>query len=106
MPNIKDYNWNNLPKELIDEVKLLIELEYGKQLGQEKITRDIIVRCFDYIIDEKIKVYTKTKVRETIQLAIDNVKLTDFAQEFLQEGADNAIDKKSIANIYDLIKFE
>jgi hypothetical protein len=32
----------------------------------------------------------------------DKVSLTDFAQEFLQEGADDAIDKDSILNAYPL----
>ena len=46
--------------------------------------------------------FAKLKVKEAIEAISEKVKITEFAQEFLQEGASDAIDKESIVNAYPL----
>lgn len=51
---------------------------------------------------EKIIRFAKLHLDAQVKAICDKVSLTDFAQEFLQEGADDAIDKDSILNAYPL----
>jgi hypothetical protein len=46
----------------------------------------------------------KDACKQILELAAESVKLTDFAQEFLQEGAIDAIDKQSILDTINQIK--
>jgi hypothetical protein len=46
--------------------------------------------------------FAKLKVKEAIEAISEKVELTEFAQEFLQEGASDAIDKESIVTAYPL----
>lgn len=51
---------------------------------------------------EIAKTLSKVHVKAALEAAAEKVRLTDFAQEFLQEGANKAIDKNSILNAYPL----
>ena len=46
--------------------------------------------------------FTKYHVELALKEASIKVKLTDFAEEFLQESSSDAIDKDSILNSYNL----
>lgn len=46
--------------------------------------------------------FAKAHVKAALAEASKKVQLTDFASEFLQEGAYDAIDKESILNAYPL----
>jgi hypothetical protein len=46
--------------------------------------------------------FAKLHVEAALKAASEKVSLTDFAYEFLQEGADDAIDKETILNAYPL----
>ena len=46
--------------------------------------------------------FAKLHVQKALQEASSKVKLTEFAYEFLQEGASEAIDKESILKAYNL----
>lgn len=46
--------------------------------------------------------FAKLHVEAALKAASEKVELTDFAYEFLQEGADDAIDKQTILNAYPL----
>lgn len=48
------------------------------------------------IVNKLIKMHVKAALQE----ASKKVRLTDFASEFLQEGASDAIDKDSIIKAY------
>ena len=64
---------------------------------------DQLSKCsgFDYYnIPDLMSQYAKYHVRLALKKVAENVKLTDFANEFLQEGASDAIDKSSILNAY------
>lgn len=54
----------------------------------------------------QIKAAIKEIVEEVLKLAAEKAELTEFASEFLQEGASDAIDFKSILNVAKLIKYE
>ena len=54
-----------------------------------------------YLVEE-IDKRTRLYVEAALKAASEKVSLTDFAYEFLQEGADDAIDKESILNAYPL----
>ena len=63
----------------------------------------------EYLIDkedfkEAMIEFVKLHVKAALKIASEKVTLTDFAYEFLQEGADDAIDKDSILNAYPLDK--
>jgi hypothetical protein len=55
---------------------------------------------------EKINARTKHYVTEALKVASEKASLTEFATEFLQEGASDAIDKDSILNAYPLTNIE
>lgn len=46
------------------------------------------------------KKFTQLHVEAALKAASKKAKLTDFASEFLQEGASDAIDTRSILNAY------
>ena len=46
--------------------------------------------------------FARVHVEAALKAASEKVKLTDFAYEFLQEGAYDAIDKDTILNAYPL----
>lgn len=50
--------------------------------------------------------FAKLHVQAQNKAILEKVRLTDFAEEFLQEGAGNAIDKNSILNAYPLINIK
>lgn len=51
-----------------------------------------------------VKAAIKEICIELLEKAANNAKLTEFAQEFLQEGAGEAIDKESITNTINQIQ--
>ena len=70
---------------------------------------DVLVRIMsslkmDYSIDElnEIDPDLVSYLVEELKAASEKARLTDFAYEFLQEGAYDAIDKESILNAYPL----
>lgn len=88
---------NNLPtsKELIfqilDEVKCDSEIEYLKSKEGSEL--------LEYMI-ESVQNHIDAYRKDIIEKIKSKVSLTDFAQEFLQEGASDAIDMSSIENAY------
>ena len=54
-----------------------------------------------YLVEE-IDKRTRLYVEAALKAASEKARLTDFAYEFLQEGAGDAIDKESILNAYPL----
>jgi len=46
--------------------------------------------------------FAQEHAKAQVEAIINNVSLTDFASEFLQEGASEAIDKDSILTAYPL----
>jgi CHASE3 domain sensor protein len=89
---------NKLPtsKELIfsilSDVKCDNEIEYLKTTkdGQE---------ILGYMVEE-VQNHIDAYRKDIIEKIKHNVSLTDFAQEFMQEGASEAIDMSSIENAY------
>lgn len=74
---------------------------------------DKIPRAYDFLtnfsddpdddtIYEAMVEFARLHVEAALKTASEKVSLTDFAYEFLQEGADDAIDKESILNAYPL----
>lgn len=56
---------------------------------------------FDYYnIPDLMSAFAKYHVKLALKRASEKAELTDFAYEFLQEGASDAIDKSSILNAY------
>lgn len=73
--------------------------EFLKQLDEESGTmwaedNDEICKAFIQ--------FAKLHVEACVEKVQEKVCLTDFAYEFLQEGASNAIDKQSIEDAYPL----
>ena len=56
---------------------------------------------FENIPDLMIE-FAKYHVKMALESASEKASLTDFANEFLQEGASDAIDKESIINSYSI----
>ena len=54
------------------------------------------------IFAEKLIEFAKLHVEAALKAASEKASLTDFAYEFLQEGAPDAIDKDTILNSYSL----
>ena len=54
------------------------------------------------LITSAMKEFSKIHLRNAVKAISENVTLTDFASEFLQEGASEAINKESILNAYPL----
>ena len=52
--------------------------------------------------DSLLVAFAKLHVKAQRDDILKKVSLTDFAQEFLQEGASDAIDEESIINAYPL----
>lgn len=74
---------------------------------------DTIPRAFDFLtnfsddpdddtIYEAMVEFARLHVDTALKVASEKARLTDFAYEFLQEGAYDAIDKESILNAYPL----
>lgn len=102
-------------------------MKYGIQNFVEKHYRDYLVN-YGSVPKEHIEAFVRTMVTDftgsdgnkynptisaikeivekTLELASEKAKLTDFAQEFLQEGASDAIDKESITDVAKLINYE
>lgn len=53
-------------------------------------------------VSEWVKEFAKYHVKLALESAVKKAQLSDFAYEFLQEGAEDAIDKDSILNSYNL----
>lgn len=51
-------------------------------------------------VEEMLIEFAKLHVKQALKEASEKAKLTDFACEFLQEGAPDSIDRKSILNSY------
>ena len=56
--------------------------------------------CIWSNIEETMVEFAKLHVEAALQAAAKKAELTEFAYEFLQEGASEAIDKDSILNSY------
>lgn len=69
---------------------------YGTRLATDW-KEEIIKIAENYAIE-----FAKFHVEAALKEASEKASLTDFAHEFLQEGADDAIDKESILNAYPL----
>jgi hypothetical protein len=70
------------------------ELDYYDEGGYQGIE----VKSFAI----KLREFAKLHVEAALKTASEKVELTDFAHEFLQEGAYDAIDKDTILNAYSL----
>ena len=73
-----------------------------EKINLEKILKQHSNICwddYDGVIDAM-----KEAIRQTLVLVAKEVRLTEFAQEFLQEGADDAISKNSIFDVINLIE--
>lgn len=67
---------------------------YGTYLAEN--WKKEILKIADELAIDKAKFYVKA----ALEAAADKVELTEFAAEFLQEGASNSINKDSILNAY------
>jgi hypothetical protein len=96
--------------------KINESVEYTIPTAEDVLVRIMSSLKMDYSIDElneidpdlvpylveEINKRTKLYVEAALKAASEKVELTDFAYEFLQEGADDAIDKETILNAYPL----
>jgi len=96
--------------------KINESVEYTIPTAEDVLVRIMSSLKMDYSIDElneidpdlvpylveEINKRTKLYVEAALKAASEKVRLTDFAYEFLQEGADDAIDKETILNAYPL----
>lgn len=83
-------------EQLLLEIMGCLKLDHG--LGELNENDPELV---PYLLEE-INKRTKLHVEAALKAASEKARLTDFAYEFLQEGADDAIDKESILNAYPL----
>lgn len=71
---------------------------------------EFLKKSIDYVLEKDAKQDVVQAMIEFAKLHVEaqrddilkKVSLTDFAQEFLQEGASDAIDEESIINAYPL----
>lgn len=82
-----EIEFGNEIDELKEEVQDLVNGITGRRFTDEEVRTAII------------SVKEKNAYNQAIDDAIKAVKLTDFAYEFLQEGADDAIDKESLLKL-------
>jgi hypothetical protein len=90
-------------KKFTDKINESVEDEIPStsEWLQEKLRQPMEDTSFDSICGF-LRQFAKLHVEAALKSASEKVELTDFAQEFLQEGADDAIDKDSILNAYPL----
>ena len=69
----------------LDDILSYNEIDKEGETGE--YSRETVIDCM------------KQAIKEALELAAEEVKLTDFATEFLQEGASNAINKLTILDI-------
>ena len=67
-----------------------------------KISNDTEYKYIQKVIKEKAIEFAKLHVEAALKEASEKASLTDFAYEFLQEGAPDAIDKETILKAYPL----
>jgi hypothetical protein len=77
------------------------EIPHTSEWLQEKLRHPMEDTSFDSICGF-LSQFAKLHVEAALKAASEKAELTDFAQEFLQEGAYDAIDKESILNAYPL----
>lgn len=74
--------------------------------AEEFLHKEIYYERYDRFLEKDIikalKKFAKLHVKASLEASNQQVKLNDFAHEFLQEGASDAIDKDSILNAYPL----
>ena len=83
-------------EDLLLDIMGCLKLDYGIEELNENDPELV-----PYLLEE-INKRTKLYVEAALKAASEKVRLTDFAYEFLQEGADDAIDKETILNAYPL----
>jgi hypothetical protein len=83
-------------EQLLLEIMECLKLDHGLEELNENDPELV-----PYLLEE-INKRTKLHVEAALKSASEKVRLTDFAYEFLQEGAYDAIDKESILNAYPL----
>jgi hypothetical protein len=83
--------------ESVDENKVPSSYEFLEDL----LSNELEDTSFDSICGFMRK-FAKLHVEAALKEASEKASLTDFAYEFLQEGAPDAIDKDTILNSYSL----
>lgn len=78
-----------------DKIPTALELLKNKESYDEEYPTVSIGDAVD-----AMKEFAKLHRKAALKAIKNNVRLTDFAYEFMQEGADNVVDKKSILNAY------
>lgn len=87
-------------EKLLLEIMSCLKLDYGIEELNENDPE--LVPYLLKTINERTEHY----VTEALKAASEKAELTEFAFEFMQEGAHEAIDKDSILNSYPLINIE